>query len=159
MMNNLFLCQYGASRCSSRVSINPSSWTAAEHRLHPTRQSTSFKWDYLGVYGEIKAALEARKKQTTYLVFFYQSLLMKIRTWVKWVSTNGLLSPFRSDPGGVCQLHLGISASGLLILTSPADMQPSFKHQVLHFLDILPSLIHPLNRFTLINTCVPFVSE
>lgn len=143
MMNNLFLCQYGASRCSSRVSINPSSWTA-EHRLHPTRQSTSFKWDYLGVYGEIKAALEAKKKQTTYLVIFYQSLLMKIRKWVKWAKANRLLSSFTSVPGGVCWVHLGISAGGLLTLTSPADIQSNFKLQVLCFLDTLPPLIHPL---------------
>lgn len=63
MLNNLFLCQYGASRCSARAHVNPP--PAEEPALPEMEPGTWFKWDYLGVYEKIKVALEVKKKHTT----------------------------------------------------------------------------------------------
>lgn len=62
MLNNLFLCQYGASRCSFRANINPAQAEEQENRLCLRwKEALSFSEIILVFMRKLKQLWKSRK--------------------------------------------------------------------------------------------------
>lgn len=66
MLNNLFLCQYGASRCSFRANINPPQAEEQENRLCLRwKEALGLSEIILAFMRKLKQLWKSRKKHTT----------------------------------------------------------------------------------------------